>query len=76
MTARLRGPVVPRSEYLAALLCADDIFELGLLVPDDAVCGRPRIFPGYMYMLYGALLSVFTSATRFSGGSPRTRRCG
>lgn len=64
MTARLRGPVVPRSEYLAALLADDAIFELGQLVPDEAVCGRPRMFPGYMYFLYNALVSVYTSSRR------------
>jgi hypothetical protein len=53
--------VVPRSELLTALLSTDDIFELGLLVPGKTGCGRPRMFPGYMYVLYNALLSVYTS---------------
>ena len=64
MTARRRGPVVPRSEYVSALLSCDDIFDLGKLVPDDAACGRPRMFPGYMYVLYNALLSVYTSSRK------------
>ena len=64
MTARRRGPVVPRSELVAALLSVDDVYELGLLVPEKAECGRPRMFPGFMYVLYGALLSVFTSSRK------------
>lgn len=62
MTARRRAPAVSRSELLAALLDLDDVFELGELVPERAPCGRPRIFPGYMYVLYGALISVFKSS--------------
>lgn len=64
MTARRRGPAVPKSEYVAALLELDAVYQLGELVPERAECGRPRIFPGYMYVLYNALLSVHTSSRK------------
>lgn len=64
MTARRRAAAVSRSEYVAALLHAGDIFELGERVPEQAECGRPRMFPGYMYILYCALLSVHQSSRK------------
>lgn len=64
MTARRRAPAVPRSEYVAAILGLDDIFELGQLVPEQPSYGRPRIFPGYMYVLYAVLMSVYQSSRK------------
>lgn len=64
MTARRRAPAVSMSERINALLDLDEVFELGKLIPEGAPCGRPRIFPSYMYDLYAGLISVFTSSSR------------
>lgn len=65
MTARRRADAVGTFETLTALLKMDDVFELGKLVPEaEEDCGRPRIFPGYMYVLYSELISVWRSSRR------------
>lgn len=65
MSARRQSTPFSTVELVEALLDFDDIFELGTLIPDrENDCGRPRIYPGYMYVLYGALLSVFTKSRK------------
>ncbi|MDX6584612.1 MAG: hypothetical protein QOI10_3796 [Solirubrobacterales bacterium] len=53
-------------EHLEALLANPVLYELGDLIPptEPEQGGRPRTYPGFAIVLYGALISVFRSARR------------
>jgi hypothetical protein len=50
-------------ENIAALVANPLLYRLGELIPDPAPerGGRPRHYPGYSYVLYAALVSVYRS---------------
>lgn len=66
MTARRRGPGVSLLEHLEALVANRVLYSLGERIPEQAPGsgGRPRHYPGYMYILYAALVSVYTSTRK------------
>ncbi len=66
MTAKRRGTGVPLFEYLEALVANPVLYNLGERIPDPAPerGGRPRHYPGYAYVLYDALVSVYRSSRK------------
>lgn len=59
---RVTGPAA--LEKVEALLCNPAVFALADLIPDrpSEVGGRPRTYPTFMSLVYGALCSVWRSA--------------
>jgi hypothetical protein len=66
VTARRRGQGVSLLEHLEALVANPVLYRLGELIPEQAPGsgGRPRHYPGYAYVLYAALVSVYTSTRK------------
>jgi len=60
------GRGVSAFEHIEALVANPAIYALGDLIPvsPPEAGGRPRHYPGYMVVLYGALVSVHRSARR------------
>lgn len=74
MAESTRG--VSTLERIEALLANPELYELGELVPeaDLSAGGRPRMYPGFMFVLYEALISVYGSARQVEAeiAHPRT----
>src|SRR5437764_989033 len=57
------SPAVATLERVEAILCNEAIYELADRVPRPSpeLGGRPRAYPGYMLLVFDALLSVYRS---------------
>jgi hypothetical protein len=49
-------------DKVEAILRNPALFELARAIPEEGRCGRPRTYPDYMVLVFGALISVWRSA--------------
>ena len=60
----LRGGALPSLEVIKAVMSHRGIYELGALIPDRSITGRPPAHPGYLLIAFGMLARHYRSGAR------------
>jgi len=60
----MRGGALPSLEVIRAVMSHRGIYELGALIPDRSITGRPLAHPGYLLIAFGMLARHYRSGAR------------